>query len=338
MTEKEKEENKQIDITTTKTTLKDNCTQWNIIQLYKYLKDEAPKHWWVVGVAKGDGYPPQDIMKEPEIFKDASSVYKLAYMNYKELEKNDIRYNPYHTTFLEDVIFNSHPSLKEKRHIGICTKIQLRFAHPWKDNVKSSEIDYNDCINSDTDFYKGPSVFKPVFFIKYLEELKNKGYKLEGDEKKKYIGIGKDLISTGSGKYSYLHFVVILLYMMIHTPNDRLLYVAGETPNFFKGFLDYKILILKDCQLLSDGKEYPFEFTDNWKNKLQNLLKLEKDYIEKGTISETDSNEYTNTLNELKNLNSKIQTQINTGDLYIRYQSLASALPDCYYLNKKRKR
>lgn len=338
MTEKEKE--KQEKKRKNKEILTNNCTQWNIIQLYKYLKDEAPKHWWVVGVAKGDGYPDEKTMTKPKIFKDASSVYKLAYMNYKELEKNGIRYNPYHTTFLEDVIFNSHPSLKEKHRIGICTKIQLRFAHPWKDNVKSAEMDYNDCINSDTDFYKGPSVFKPVFFIKYLEELKNKGYKLEGHEKpKEHIKIGKDLISTGSGKYSYLHFIVILLYMMKpYASHDILLGVAKYTPNYFKGLLDYKILILKDCQLLSDGKEYPFEFTDNWKNKLQNLLNLEKDYIEKGTISETDSNEYTNTLNELKELNFKIQTQINTGDDYILYDSLASALPDCYDLFKKRKR
>jgi len=322
-------------ITTKKTTLENNCTQWNIIQLYKYLKDnESTKHWWVVGVAKGGGYPGEDDMREPKIFKHTSSVYKLAYMNYKELEKNDIRYNPYHTTFLEDVIFNSQPSLKNR--IGVCTKIQLRFAHPWKDNVKSSEIDYNDCINSDTDFYKGPSVFKPVFFIKYLEEFKNKKYELKGDEKKKYIGIG-DLISTGSGKYSYLHFVVILLYMMIHTPNDRLLFLATNTPNFFKEFVDNKILHV-DCGKLSDGKEYPFEFTDDWENKLQNLLKLEKDYIEKGTISETDSNEYTNTLNELKNLNFKIQTRITKGENLYIYTALASALPDCYYLNKKRKR
>lgn len=326
---------------TNKTILKNNCTQWNIIQLYKYLKNEAPKHWWVVGVAKGDGHPEQPVMSDPKIlFKDTSSVYKLAYMNYKELEKNDIRYNPYHTTFLEDVIFNSHPLLKRNRHIGVCTKIQLRFAHPWKDNVKSTEMDYNDCYDSYSDFYKGPSVFKPVFFIKYLEELKNKGYKLEGREKpKEHIIIGKDLISTGSGKYSYLHFIVILLYMMKYTSHDILLGVAKYTPNFFKGFLDYKILILKgDCQLLSDGKEYPFKLNDNWKNKLQNLLNLENKYIQKGTISETDSNEYTNTLNELKELNFKIQTQINTGDDFILYDALASALPDCYDLFKKRKR
>jgi hypothetical protein len=126
---------------------------------------------------------------------------------------------------------------------------------------------------------------------------------------------------------------------MKYTSHDILLGVAKYTPNFFKGFLDYKILILKgDCQLLSDGKEYPFKFNDDWKNKLQNLLNLENKYIQKGTISETDSNEYTNTLNELKNLNFKIQTQINTSDDFIRYDSLASALPDCYDLFKKRNR
>jgi hypothetical protein len=323
-----------------KTTLKDNCTQWNIIQLYKYLKDKAPKHWWVVGVAKGGGYPGQEDMRDPKIlFKDTSSVYKLAYMNYKELEKNDIRYNPYHTTFLEDVIFNSHPSLKKNRHIGVCTKIQLRFAHPWKDNVKSSEIDYNDCINSDTDFYKGPSVFKPVFFIKYLEEFKNKKYKFDGDTNKEkiYIEIGKNLISTGSGKYSYLHFIVILLYMMKqYASHDILLGVATRVPDYFKVFVDNKLLHV-DCGKLSDGKEYPFEFTDNWKNKLQNLLNLEKDYIEKGTISETDSNEYTNTLNELKNLNFKIQ-KIKAETASILYTALASALADCELNQRKRKR
>jgi hypothetical protein len=199
-------------------------------------------------------------------------------------------------------------------------------------------MDYNDCINSDTDFYKGPSVFKPVFFIKYLEEFKNKKYKFDGNikDKKIYIKIG-DLISTGSGKYSYLHFIVILLYMMKqYASHDILLGVAKRVPDYFKVFVDNKILHV-DCGKLSDGKEYPFEFTDNWKNKLQNLLKLEKDYIEKGTISETDSNEYTNTLNELKNLNFKIQ-EIKADKAYIMYAALASALPDCYYLNKKRKR
>jgi hypothetical protein len=46
MTEKQKTDRKGY-----KTTLENNCTQWNIIQLYTYLKDKAPKHWWVVGVA-----------------------------------------------------------------------------------------------------------------------------------------------------------------------------------------------------------------------------------------------------------------------------------------------
>ena len=333
---KEKLNEKKEKLNEKKEILKD-CTQWNIIQLYTYLKNEAPKDWWVVGVAKGDGYPDESTMRNSKIFINTTSVYKLAYMNYKELEKNKIRYNPYHTTFLEDVIFNSHPSLTN--HIGVCSKIQLRFAHPFV-NGNYSTMDYNDCYDSDPDFYKGPTVFKPVFFIKYLEELKNKGYRLDGYESKtkKYIKIGTDLISTGSGKYSYFHFIVILLYMMKHTSPDILLGIAKNTPNFFKGLLDYKILQVVNCERLKEGEKYPFKFNDDWEKKLLNLLKLEKKYLQSATISTTDSNEYTNTLNELKELNFKIQKQINSGDGFILYIALGSALPECYDLYKKRTR
>ena len=313
------------------------CTEWNMIELYDYIKNNAPKDWWVVGVAKGDGYPDESVMRDPKvIFKNTTSVYKLAYMNYKKLETQGIRYNPYYTTFLEDVTFNANTKLEN--HIGVCSKIQLRFAHSWPDNC--AKMDYNDCYDPDPDFMN-VSVFKPVFFTTYLKELRKQKLALEGYEtdKHKYIKIGKDLVSTGSGKYSHLHLILILLYMLKYIRDPQLLHVANFSPNYFKAFVDYGLLEV-DCDKLYDGKEYPFIFTELWKTKLQSLLDIESTCIKNinKPIDSSDSTTYSKTINELKELNTKIQTQVNSPGNFIQYRNMYSSLQKCMNVVKKRKR
>lgn len=141
-------------------TLDKNCITIGLIDLYNALYDKINNNGYIfAGINKGKGTR-QDNSDIGEL--DSIAIYKLNMSKPVELFNKRYFYNPYFTTFFEDMAFNFY--FKNNKQSYKSLKHHLRFGHKTTDPTKTR--DYED--EFELDFKKIKIDGIPPIFIMYL--------------------------------------------------------------------------------------------------------------------------------------------------------------------------
>jgi hypothetical protein len=139
--------------------LSDNCETINLIDIYDILFDKTKEHILFSGINKGKGTRVANNME-----LDSVAIYKLNMSRPVELYNNQYFYNPFFTSFFEDMAFNYTLLLNKQSYKTL--SYHLRFGHQAGNLNKKKERDYEDIFENVNS--KNISGVLPIFLMYLL--------------------------------------------------------------------------------------------------------------------------------------------------------------------------
>jgi len=120
--------------------LSEKCETIQLMDIYDFLVHKTKEHILFSGINKGKGTRGERDTNDTDV--DSVAIYKLNMSRPVELYKNQYFYNPFFTSFFEDMAFNYTLLLNKQSYKSLA--YHIRFGHQSSNSTKKGRDDYED--------------------------------------------------------------------------------------------------------------------------------------------------------------------------------------------------